>query len=129
MKEPLIFKEDYTGPVWVYGLTNRPAGFGATPDGRIVGGDSPKGEGNPFRWGTIEYARQLTKEEVEGYELVLFKSGDGSTDRDRFRAMLPEMAKPEMEGAISMYTDAGMYVVLMLFNSYGRFCGARVQET
>jgi hypothetical protein len=61
-----LFHEDYTGPRYTYGLTNRPAGYGQIPEGYVVGSDRPHGD---FRHGTIDYPRELTPDEAQGFEL------------------------------------------------------------
>jgi hypothetical protein len=68
MREELIFDEDYTGPRWTYGLTHRPAGIGCQPHGRIVGADRKNDTRTLF--GSIQYPRELTQVEIEGYELL-----------------------------------------------------------
>lgn len=66
-KDPILFHDSYTGDRWSYGLTYRPIGIGAVPDGWIVGSlrDHPD-----FRHGVIDYARQLTEQEIASFELT-----------------------------------------------------------
>jgi defence-against-restriction DarA-like protein len=74
----MIFTEDYTGPRWTYGMTHRPPAIGCQPDGRIIGAD--RRDDPRALFGTIQYARELTVKEIEGYELLpLGRSEDGST--------------------------------------------------
>ena len=62
-----IFHEDYKGPRWTYGLKYRPAGIGHQPKGFIIGSQGKHPEYKNF--GTIDYARKLTEEEIYQYEL------------------------------------------------------------
>ena len=62
-----VFDDDYTGPRWTYGLVNRPMQIGAQPKGYIVGSERRSVEFKNF--GTVQYPRQLTDEEIAGYEL------------------------------------------------------------
>jgi len=66
MKEPL-FSTDYTGPRWTYGLRCRPMQIGAQPRDWIIGSDGPATK--RYRFGTIQYARKLTEEELRVYEM------------------------------------------------------------
>ena len=62
-----IFTEDYTGPRFTYGLRYRPMMIGAQPKGYIIGSGT---ETHPkFRFGTIQYPRELTPEECYSFEL------------------------------------------------------------
>jgi hypothetical protein len=62
-----VFTEDYTGPRFTYGLKYRPMQIGAQPKGFIIGSqaDSPD-----FRFGTVQYPRKLTAEEMVDFEMV-----------------------------------------------------------
>jgi hypothetical protein len=62
-----IFHADYTGPRWTYGLRNRPLALGAAPRDYIIGSDGPAV--GRARWGTIQYPRQLSSDEIYDYEL------------------------------------------------------------
>ena len=62
-----IYDEDYTGPRFTYGLRNRPAGIGCQPADRIVGGGR---EHDSFRYGTIAYPFELSKQDIYDYELT-----------------------------------------------------------
>jgi len=62
-----IYSEDYTGPRFTYGLRNRPLDIGTAPKGYIIGSNGPAV--GRARWGTIQYPRQLTKDEIYDYEL------------------------------------------------------------
>ena len=64
-----IYSDEYTGTRYTYGLRNRPLCMGTAPKGYIIGS-----EGNPIgraRWGTIQYPRQLTPEEIYDFELEI----------------------------------------------------------
>ena len=62
-----LFHDDYTGPRYTYGLRNRPLCLGTAPKGYIIGSD---GEATGrARWGTIQYPRPLTPDEIYDYEL------------------------------------------------------------
>ncbi len=64
----LVYDKDYTGPRWTYGLTYRPAAYGAVPDGRIVGADVLGS--TMFAHGTIQYPFELTEAQVAGFQLT-----------------------------------------------------------
>jgi hypothetical protein len=68
-----IFSDDYTGARYTYGLRNRPLCIGTAPKGYIIGSEgAPTGRA---RWGTIQYPRQLTPEEIYDFELeVMYES-------------------------------------------------------
>lgn len=65
-KEP-IFSDTYKGPRYTYGMRYRPLQIGAQPKGWIIDSQGPATE--RFRFGTIQYPRQLTADEVKSYEL------------------------------------------------------------
>lgn len=121
----LVYKEDYMGPVWVYGCNYRPAGYASVPDGRIVGGDVPKGPTAPFNFGTIEYDHPLTAEEITSFELTLFRSGSTDTDRDRmvvvFSGVRGYAETSETISVRSMDGDSVMFV----FDEFGKYKGVR----
>ncbi len=62
-----LYDDDYTGPRWAYLLTHRPLMIGTLPRDVIVGSLRPD---PTYGFGRIEYARELTAEEVDRYELV-----------------------------------------------------------
>jgi hypothetical protein len=62
----LYFNEDYTGPRWTYGMIYRPLSIGAQPKGFIIGSVKPH---DGFNHGTVDYPRELTRDEVESYQL------------------------------------------------------------
>ena len=70
MSQP-IWDDEHTGDRWRYGLSHRPVGYGTVPDGWILQSDGPHPD---FAFGTIDYLRELTAQEVEGYELTPLKS-------------------------------------------------------
>lgn len=65
----ILYDDTYTGPRWRYGLQYRPlVTRGGAPDDFITFSD----RSDPaFRlFGTVEYPRELTAEEVASYQLV-----------------------------------------------------------
>lgn len=64
---PMLFDDKYTGTRYRYGLTYRPPAYANIPAGWIVFSNrtDPK-----FKFGTIDYPRQLTEHEIESYELT-----------------------------------------------------------
>lgn len=61
---------EYRGARWRYGMTHRPPGYAHNPHGRIIGADQPSPcPCAPF--GTIDYPRQLTDQELYSYELIV----------------------------------------------------------
>lgn len=66
MSEPIY--DTYGGRRWRYGLRYRPAEYCSLPAGWIVGSQSahPKFR----RYGTIDFARKLSDQEVFEWELV-----------------------------------------------------------
>jgi len=68
-----VFHDTYTGPRWTYGLNNRPLLTGAVPPGWIIWSNQP----HPgFRFGTVDYPRELAVSEVTGYELTPITRGE-----------------------------------------------------
>ena len=65
-KPKFVYNEDYTGKRYTYGLVYRPLQIGAQPKGYIIGSlkDSPD-----YRFGTIQYPRPLTNDELKSYEM------------------------------------------------------------
>jgi hypothetical protein len=63
-----VFDNTYTGPRWTYGLVNRPMQIGAQPKGSIIG--SARVSARFKNFGTVQWPRRLTDEEVASYELV-----------------------------------------------------------
>jgi hypothetical protein len=66
MNDPL-FNDTYTGHRWKYGLTYRPLGFAQVPEGWVIKSDLPDVR---FTYGTVDYPRELTQDEVDGYQLT-----------------------------------------------------------
>ena len=63
-----LFSDEYDGPRFTYGLQSRPMSIGAQPKGHIIGSE---GKDPRFKmFGTIQYPRKLTADEVASYELV-----------------------------------------------------------
>jgi len=77
-----LFDDTYTGPRWTYGLRNRPLSIGAQPRGWIIDSLKGEGDGGRFRFGTIDYPRELTPEEVSGYELEFVAGPGGAAKGD-----------------------------------------------
>lgn len=76
----IIYDDEYHGPRWRYGLQYRPVGAG-TPRGWIVFSDRPSADSRCRSFGTIEYPRPLTADEIKAYQLVDFgQVDDGSSD-------------------------------------------------
>lgn len=69
-----LFSDSYTGPRWTYGFRNRPLSIGTAPKGFIIGSEGPA-QGRA-RHGTIQYPRELTKEEVYDFELEVMEAKD-----------------------------------------------------
>ncbi len=62
-----VYDEDYKGERFVYATQHRPPGYGGAPKGRIIGADKPS---DVHKFGTIEYPRKLTAEEVKSFQLT-----------------------------------------------------------
>jgi hypothetical protein len=62
-----VHDADYTGERYTYGVTKKPAGFGGSPKGRIIGADK---KGGDFKHGTIDYPRKLSPEEIRQFGLT-----------------------------------------------------------
>ena len=70
-RETHLFDDTYTGPRWTYGLTYRPLSMASVPKGAIIHSD----RAHPaYRHGTVDFPRQLTDEEIAGYELALINT-------------------------------------------------------
>ena len=76
-----VFSGDYTGPRWTYGLRNRPMGMGAQPKGFIIGSGGPAA--GRARHGTIQYPRELTKDELYDFELELISGSEVNEAKQR----------------------------------------------
>lgn len=75
-----VFSDSYTGPRWTYGMRNRPLGIGTAPKGYIIGSDGPA-EGRA-RHGTIQYPRELTKEELYDFEMEVVESAPVPAEKE-----------------------------------------------
>ena len=62
-----LYDDTYTRPRYRYGYLYRPFGFYHQPKGFIIG--SYRQLDRYFRYGTIDYPRELTTEETEQYQL------------------------------------------------------------
>lgn len=65
---PYTFDDEYTGPRWRFGAIYRRVTFFTAPNDFIVGSGRPHPE---FRFGTVDYPRQLSDEEAAAYQLTL----------------------------------------------------------
>lgn len=74
MPDPPLWDDSYDGPRWTYGLTNRPLGIAHVPKGWILKSDRAHPR---FRHGTVQYPRQLRRNELEGFELTAVATPDG----------------------------------------------------
>ena len=94
----IVYDDTYAGPRWIYGLQNRPAGYGATPKGRIAGGDKQHPR---FRHGIIQYPFELSPKDVSSYELTLVEQRPGSvfTVTDDVWDSLPDAKMSQIQDA------------------------------
>jgi hypothetical protein len=74
-----VFNDTYTGPRWTYGMRNRPLSMGAAPKGYIIGSIGGPAVGRA-RYGTIQYPRELTKEELYDFEMEAIAGSNPATD-------------------------------------------------
>ena len=108
-----LFDDTYTGPRWTYGLRNRPLSIGAQPLGWII--YSLKGEGGRFRFGTIDYPRELTPEEVSDYDLAVVPKARGEAEAGQWTP-LPWTLETDSQGlAVNIRCspdehDSGTYI-------------------
>ena len=93
-----VFTEDYTGPRWTYGLRNRPMGIGAQPKGFIIGSDGPPA--GRARNGTIQYPRELTKDELYSFEMELVSGPETTVKGKRPSATEYERIEREISAAL-----------------------------
>ncbi|MEI6870889.1 MAG: LPD5 domain-containing protein [Verrucomicrobiota bacterium] len=82
----LLFDKEYTGPRHTYGLRNRPLATGAQPKGWII--DSLR-EHPDFRHGTVQYPRELTKDELYSYEMEPVKEAEAPTTTPEYPPITP----------------------------------------
>lgn len=76
----IMYDDEYHGARWRYGLQYRPVGAG-TPHGWITFSDRPSDDPRCRSFGTIEYPRPLTPDEIEAFQLVDFGMvDDGASD-------------------------------------------------
>jgi len=68
MTDLIVYDDTHSGPRWTYGLTHRPLAAFAIPNGWIIQSDRVHPD---YRYGTVDYPRALTADEVASYELVL----------------------------------------------------------
>ena len=67
MNSPHLFDYEYKGPRYRYGLRNRPVAQCHLPRGWIIFSD--KSHPNFRNFGTIDFPRELTKEEMDAWEI------------------------------------------------------------
>ncbi len=63
----IVYDDEYTGPRWRYGLTNRPITGAGVPKGFIVFSDR---KDQRFRHGTVDYPFPLETNQIEQMELT-----------------------------------------------------------
>jgi len=75
----VIYDEDYTGPRWRYGLRNRPLSIATAPKGWIIRVKKwePGVKEDGFLFGTVDYPRPLTEDEMYSFELTFVSKQDG----------------------------------------------------
>ena len=66
--QTFVVDEEYTGPRWTYGLKFRPMMMGGQSKGFIIGSERVN---QAWRFGTVQYPRELTAEELYSFELEL----------------------------------------------------------
>ena len=64
----IIYSHDYKGQRWTYGLSYRPVGGSNLPQGDILFSERDHAE---FKFGTVDYPRELTEDEVTNFQLTL----------------------------------------------------------
>jgi hypothetical protein len=67
LMDKTLFDDTYKGSRYKYGLTYRPVGYASIPDGWIIKSDR---KSDQFKFGTIEYPRKLTSDEVHSFQLT-----------------------------------------------------------
>lgn len=90
--------------VYTYALSYRPAGFATLPKGWIPKSTKPHAD---YKFGTVDFPRPLTKDEIEAYQLVPLDPNDPinlKKAKDERRQRLVETIDPE-QGAVI----AGLY--------------------
>jgi hypothetical protein len=109
-----IFSDDYTGPRYTYGLRNRPLDMGTAPKGYIIGSDGPAV--GRARWGTIQYPRQLTPDEIYNFELEVMEEPNAAPTKaqpDLFTATrLPDAAAKLGQVRVGTMNALGAYRTL-----------------
>ena len=95
-----LFSADYTGPRWTYGMRNRPLDIGTAPKGFIIGSDGPAV--GRARHGTIQYPRELTKDEIYDFELEAMGSSGGKLKGEDARKALDAIFKERRKKAGSI---------------------------
>jgi hypothetical protein len=73
MAGQILFSDEYAGDRWMYGLTYRGLGVATVPAGWLI----EPGRAVPnlgFAFGTVQYPRELTAQEVAAFELTLVAS-------------------------------------------------------
>jgi hypothetical protein len=65
-----LYDETYTGDRWTYALTHRPLAMYHVPNNWILFSNRYSAD---YSFGTVDYARELSAEDVYRYELVLVR--------------------------------------------------------
>lgn len=90
---PNVYHEDYTGPRWTYGFKYRPPGYAHQPKGFIIGS---RGSHKDYpNFGTLDWPRELTADEVRSFELGFVRHYDGKLLDGSTESSLP----PKQEDA------------------------------
>jgi len=63
----VLFDDSYNGLRWTYGLQYRPLAKAQVPDGWIIQSNR---EHPGFRFGTVDYPFQLSKEKAQNFQLI-----------------------------------------------------------
>lgn len=64
--KPIIYDDEYTGKRYTYGLRLRPLVYSHVPAGWIVYSNRAHPD---YLFGTVDYPRPLTENEIAAYEL------------------------------------------------------------
>ncbi len=67
----VLYDDEYKGPRYRYGLSHRPLAYASVPPGWIVFSQRVYVR---YAFGTVDYPRLLTKEEVKSFELEFVRT-------------------------------------------------------
>ena len=70
-----VWRDEWRGATWTYGLTYRPLAAAHVPVGWLIELPRPAAEG--FAHGVVSYPRQLTDAEVAAHELTFVRHTAG----------------------------------------------------